>query len=252
MGDVSLPPLDVQNFVASIPTKSAVSHASVQKPFNQLDICISIVSNSRLLSESLILLLQNHWLMNVVNSGSGDVNIASTSMSPTNHLVLLDSGIGHNAVLTHIRKWRSLQPPPYIVVIELKNDPDLIVDCIEAGAHGYALQSALSIEVIQVIEQVYQGVARCSPEITAKLFARLTQLKAVQQFREKPVLTSRELEVVYYVAKYYSDRDIATKLFIEVRTVKHHVHNILQKLNVKHRRDAAQLAIDNGWLNLTS
>lgn len=251
MGDVSLPPLDVQNF-ALIPKRSAVSHASVQKSFNQIDICISIVSNSHLLREALTLLLQNHWSIDVVNSSPGDADIAFTSIGSINHLVLLDSGIGHNVVLARIRKWRSLQSSPYIVVIELKNDPDLIVDCIEAGAHGYALQSALSVEVIQVIEQVYQGVAQCSPEITAKLFARLTQSKDVQQFREKPVLTCRELEVVYYVAKYYSDRDIATELFIEVRTVKHHVHNILQKLNVKHRRDAAQLAIDNGWLNLTS
>jgi len=126
------------------------------------------------------------------------------------------------------------------------------LSCIEAGAHGYALQGASSAEVIQVIEQVHRGVAHCSPEVTAKLFARLTQLKTVQQSIEKPALTCRELEVLHYIAKDYSDRGIASALVIEVRTVKHHVHNILRKLNVKHRRDAAQLAINNGWLNLIS
>ena len=70
--------------------------------------------------------------------------------------------------------------PPYIVVLELSNDVDTILTCIEAGAHGYTLQGASSEEVNKVILQVRQGIAQCSPEITAKLFSRLTELRATQ------------------------------------------------------------------------
>jgi DNA-binding NarL/FixJ family response regulator len=162
------------------------------------------------------------------------------------------SGIGENTTITHIQAWRSLQPSPYVVVLELKNHIDPILDCIEAGAHGYALQGASSVEVIQIVEQVYQGTAHCSPEVIAKLFERLAQPKPVQQSQEKPLLTRRKLEVLHCIAKKYSDREIAIELVVEVRTVKHHVHNILRKFKVKHRWQAAQVALENRWLEPTS
>ncbi|NEQ21868.1 MAG: response regulator transcription factor [Microcoleus sp. SIO2G3] len=213
---------------------------------------ISIVSNSYLLREAITLLLKSHQPTYLINSYAGDVNIVLTAINPSNHLVLIDSGMGDNATITHIQEWRSLQPSPYVVVLELKNDIELILDCIEAGAHGYALEGASSAEVIQIVEQVYQGTAQCSPEVTAKLFERLAQPKAMQQSQEKPLLTRRELEVLHCIAKNYSDREIAIELVIEVRTVKHHVHNILRKFKVKHRWQAAQVALENRWLEPTS
>jgi DNA-binding NarL/FixJ family response regulator len=63
-----------------------------------------------------------------------------------------------------------------------------------------------------------------------------------------PPLTQRELEVLRYVNLDYSNQQIAELLTIEIRTVKHHVHNILQKLQLRHRWDAARLAVEQGWL----
>lgn len=233
-------------------TKAALGYTSDQEKLIQHNRCISIISNSHLLHEALMLPLKAQPLMQIVNHYAGDVDIVSTIINPLSHLVLLDSGIGRDLTITRIQQWRSLQPSPYVVVLELKNDIDLILSCVEAGTHAYALQGASSTEIAQVIEQVYQGSFQCSPEITAQLFERLSQPKSLQRSGEKSPLTRRELEVLHYVAKEYSDREIATQLVIEIRTVKHHVHNILQKLNVKHRWDAAQLALKNCWLDLTS
>jgi DNA-binding NarL/FixJ family response regulator len=213
---------------------------------------ISIVSDSYLLREAITLLLQSHQSTYLINSEAGDINSVSTAINLSNHLVLIDSAIGKKATITQIQEWRSLQPSPYVVVLELKNDIELILDCIQVGAHGYALQGASSAEVIQIVEQVFQGAAQCSPEVTAKLFERLAQPKAVQPSQEKPLLTRRELEVLHCIAKNYSDREIAIELVVAVRTVKHHVHNILRKFKVKHRWQAAQLALENRWLEPTS
>jgi two-component system nitrate/nitrite response regulator NarL len=232
--------------------KSALVYRPNQEKLIQPDRYISIISNSCLLHEALTLSLEAHQSIQIVNHYAGDVDIVPTISNPLSHLVLLDSGIGRNLTITRIQQWRSLRPSPYVVVLELKNDIDLILSYVEAGAHAYALQGASSTEITQVIEQVYQGSFQCSPEITAQLFERLFQPKSLQEFGEKSPLTRRELEVLHYVAKEYSDREIATQLVIEIRTVKHHVHNILQKLNVKHRWDAAQLALKNCWLDLTS
>jgi DNA-binding NarL/FixJ family response regulator len=229
---------------------STLVRASNSTQAIQSECCISIVSNSHLLGEALISLLKAHPSLRSLLYYTGDADTVPNVVDPGNHLILLDSGMGQDVTIMRIRQWRSLDPSPYIVVLELKSDTDLILDCIEAGAHAYALQDASSTDIAHVIEQVYQGVFQCSPAITAKLFERLTQAKNMPQLQEKPLLTRRELDVLHYVAKEWSDREIATQLVIEVRTVKHHVHNILRKLNVRNRWDAAQLALKNCWLDL--
>jgi DNA-binding NarL/FixJ family response regulator len=249
MENVSLPPgLCPQTLTL---TKPALACSSMQEQLNQPDIHLSIVSNSHLLREALTVLLQTHHSIHLIDNYAGDADIISTVTNSSNHLFLLDSGIGREAAISHIQAWRSQQPSSYVIVLELKNDSDLILDCIEAGAHGYALQGAKSAEVIEIIEQVCQGTAQCSKEVTAKLFERLAHFKtAVQQSNTKPPLTRRELEVLHCIAKNYSDREIATELVIEVRTVKHHVHNILRKLNVKNRWYAARLVLENEVLQI--
>jgi DNA-binding NarL/FixJ family response regulator len=210
---------------------------------------IHIVSNSHLLHEALILFLNKCPTTDLVHRHTSEDPVPLSLENASRQLVLLDSGIGHELAMRRIQQWRSLDPAPYVVVLEVKQNDDLILALIESGAHAYALQGASSGEIRELIEQVYQGTFQCSPEITAKLFARLSQPKAKPESTVKPLLTHRELEVLYYVEKEYSDRAIATQLTIEVRTVKHHVHNSLQKLNVRYRRDAAQLALQNGWLD---
>jgi DNA-binding NarL/FixJ family response regulator len=254
MGNVSLPAkLGAQNFsLTSAKAALTVTSAPASVIWLEPKITISIVSNSHLLREALIFLLKHYPFIRRVTPHPSGIERIQSITPPTQHVILLDSGIGQEALLAHLQEWRSPDSAPYIVVIELKNDPDLILDCIEAGAHAYALQGASSTQITKVIEQVYQGAFQCPPEITAKLFDRLSQPKTVQQLREKSPLTRRELEVLTYIAKEYSNREIAAQLFVEVRTVKHHVHNILHKLNVRHRWDAAQLALKNCWLNLPS
>jgi DNA-binding NarL/FixJ family response regulator len=241
MGNISLSP-DMCPQTLTL-TKPALTCSSMHEQLIQPHIHLSIVSNSHLLREALTVLLQTHQSIHSIDNYPGDADIISSVTNSANYLFLLDSGIGSAATISHIQAWRSQQPSAYVIVLELKNDSDLILECIEAGAHGYALQGASSAEVIEIVEQVCQGTAQCSPQVTAKLFERLAKAKTVQQSHSQPHLTRRELEVLNCITKNYSDREIATELFIEVRTVKHHVHNILRKLNVKHRWDAAQLQL---------
>jgi DNA-binding NarL/FixJ family response regulator len=232
------------------PTKSTLAGESASTPVNviQSDACIHIISDSHLLREALNLFLNQWQPDDLISHYTGADSAPSTLKDSSVQLLLLDSGIGRELAIGLIQQWRSLFSSIHIVVLEVKKDTDLILSFIEAGAHAYAFQGASSHEIKKIIEQVYQGSFQCSPEITATLFARLSQPQMIQQSREKTPLTRRELEVLYYVSKGYSDREISTQLVIEIRTVKHHVHNSLQKLNVRYRRDAAEVALENGWL----
>lgn len=198
--------------------------------------------------EALLLLLESHQSISLVGRYRGDIDVKEAMPNPLGHVVLIDSGIGSDLVVIRIQQWRKFVPSPYVVVLELSNDVDTILACIEAGAHGYTLQGASSEEVNHVILQVSQGIAHCSPEVTAKLFARLADLRTTQRPIVNNPLSSREMEVLQLIAKGYSDRAIALELVIEICTVKHHVHKILHKLAVKHRWDAARLATDQGWI----
>jgi DNA-binding NarL/FixJ family response regulator len=195
-----------------------------------------IVSHSHLLREALVHLIKTYFQTD----------------NSSQEWVLLDYGIGQDTVISSLQDSRLQHPEVYLVVVELKNDPTLILDCIAAGAHAYVLQGASGSEIMGVMEQVDRCRFHCPPEITTKLFERLTQVKAtspqmVPSSAPRPSLTQRELEVLQYIARGYGDRAIAAELVIAVRTVKHHVHNLLGKLNVQSRWQAAQLAIDNDW-----
>jgi two-component system nitrate/nitrite response regulator NarL len=210
---------------------------------------ISIVSNSQLLREGLTSLLMAHSRLHIIGSYSGRMPGAIPLPSPAGHVVLLDGNLGRNLGVAWTLYWHGMDPPAHVVLLELLEDIDLILSYIEAGAAGYTLQGASVADLVEAIDGVRQRVAHCSPEVTAGLFARLAALRsAVPPVGLAAQLTPRELEVLRYIAEDYSNQAIANALVIEVRTVKHHVHNILEKLNMRRRGDAARFAATQGWL----
>ena len=110
-------------------TKSVLVCASDQEQLIQRDIYISIVSNSRLLYEALMVPLKAHRSHPIVNHYASDIGIVQAIIHSPSHLVLLDSGIGQNLTITCVQQWRLLRPFPYVVILELKNDTDLIRLC---------------------------------------------------------------------------------------------------------------------------
>lgn len=241
---------------SSAPSQASRSARALPQPIKVQSPClaeanavISVVSNSKLLREALVSLLKKKQTVQFVGSYASEVAVTPLLPNPTNHVVLLDSGIGQEATIAHIQQWRTLEPLPSIVVLELPDDSEVILAYIEAGAHGYVLQGGSIAEVSGMIQQVRRGTAQCSPEVTAKLFDRLVQLRRAQPLLTKTILTVRELEVLRCIARGCRDREIASELVVEVRTVKHHVHNLLQKLNAKHRWEAVQLAAEKGCID---
>jgi len=129
--------------------------------------------------------------------------------------------------------------------IETKAD---ILRYLEASAAGYVHAEKGLEELVRTIRAVHRGEALVSPEIAAALMTRLAQLASLARLNsrrwssEAADLTSREREVLDLIRRDLSNRQIADHLRLEVGTVKNHVHNILAKLNVNSRQDAAACA----------
>ena len=213
-------------------------------------VSLIIVSNSQIVCEGLLAGLQQHLTIQRVTVISAESE--PPILQQDNLIALIDSGIGQQAAQYWTRYWRSHRPPAHVIVLEMVNDVQSILVCIEAGASGYVIRGASTAEICQRIEQVCGGKTHCSPEVAAELFARVAEgfhnhkrMLAVVPME----LTARELEVLYLIAQGYNNQEIADRLVIAIHTVKHHVHHILKKLDCTHRREAAALARQQGWFD---
>jgi two-component system nitrate/nitrite response regulator NarL len=115
---------------------------------------------------------------------------------------------------------------------------------VEAGANGYVLKDNSVDELLTRIRVAYREKALVSPKIVAALMSRVTEWAQLfadieAGISESADLTPREREILELIGQGLTNQEIADSLFIEVGTVKNHVHNILQKLDVSSRQDAA-------------
>lgn len=211
---------------------------------------ISIVSGSRLLQEGLVMLLKPYITVELISSIPALPIPPVNASNPRGHIVLVDSNIGLSALIDWTCYWRNLDMPAWVLGVEMEDNAETVLASIEAGINGYVLRGAAPTEVAEAIRTVQSGCANCSPQMIAQLFARLAAMKAMNagQTFAAVSLTSRELQVLDLIAKGYSNKEIALALCITLRTVKHHVHQILNKLQLKHRREAATLALERGWV----
>jgi two-component system, NarL family, nitrate/nitrite response regulator NarL len=115
-----------------------------------------------------------------------------------------------------------------------------IVACAEAGITGYLTHNASCDELREVVKAAARGEVNCSPQLAAALVRRLAALAAGHQPEvTAPELTRRERQVARLIEQDLTNKEIATRLGIEVATVKNHVHNLLAKLSVRRRGEAA-------------
>ena len=168
-------------------------------------------------------------------------------------VVVLDVGRPEDQVFDSIKDFTSRFEDVKLVVLGLQEVDSEILRFIEAGASAYVLKEASINEMSVVIDQVLRGEAVCSPKIASTMFSRLADLARTRRREERLEalnLTPRELEILRLVADGLSNKEIAARLYLSFHTVKNHVHNILEKLNVQHRSQAVEYAARKRWLKV--
>lgn|SRR5699024_665626 len=126
-------------------------------------------------------------------------------------------------------------PQARILIVTSFLDDEKVYPAIEAGAAGYLLKTSSAHEIAEAIRATYRGERVMEPEVSNKLADRV----ASRQFQLHEDLTNREKEVLDLIAQGRSNQEIADELFITLKTVKTHVSNILSKLEVEDRTQAA-------------
>ncbi|MUL64648.1 DNA-binding response regulator [Mycobacterium sp. CBMA 234] len=154
-------------------------------------------------------------------------------------LVLVNLDTRDSAML--LRATFEICPHSKVIVLGMAEDDETgIVACAEAGVAGYHLRTDSLSDLRGLIQRVADGETSCSPRVSAILMRRLSALATQRQPAAKDlVLTVREAQILRMLEKGLSNRDIADELCIAIHTVKNHVHNLLHKLGVSTRAEAA-------------
>lgn len=141
-------------------------------------------------------------------------------------------------------------PNSRVMILTSFGEEDKVVPAIQAGAHGYLLKDIAPDQLIQSIRNAHRGEVQLHPTAAQQLMSVIAQKEAVEsrssQFETGP-LTEREGEILRLIACGMSNREIAEKVFISEKTVKTHVSNILSKLHLDDRTQAAIYALKHGF-----
>jgi two-component system vancomycin resistance associated response regulator VraR/NarL family two-component system response regulator LiaR len=143
---------------------------------------------------------------------------------------------GIEATKTILKAW----PQAKIIILTSFIDDEKVYPAIEAGAASYILKTSTAEEIANTIRKTTAGQSVLEPEVTNKMMNRMTHQAETKLYED---LTNREREVLGLIAKGRSNQEIADELFITLKTVKTHVSNILAKLQVDDRTQAAIYAI---------
>lgn len=153
--------------------------------------------------------------------------------------LVMDVMDGIEATTKILSEW----PEARIIIVTSFIDDEKVYPAIEAGAAGYLLKTSSAREIANAVRATHRGETVLEAEVTGKMMARLNQ-------KNQPVLhddlTNREHEILLLIAAGMSNQEIADELFITLKTVKTHVSNILAKLDVEDRTQAAIYSFKHG------
>jgi two-component system nitrate/nitrite response regulator NarL len=158
-------------------------------------------------------------------------------------LILLDLTTPESAAI--IRDVEQLQRGVPIVVLGVGDAEQDMLACVEAGVAGLVSRDAAIDDLVVALESAARGELQCTPQFAGSLLRRVAALAAARE-PAAPIerLTVRESQIVKLLEQQLSNKEIAVRLGIEGATVKNHVHNLLEKLQVHRRTDVASLLGD--------
>jgi DNA-binding NarL/FixJ family response regulator len=161
-------------------------------------------------------------------------------------VVLIGSSLNKGEALKLTYEISTTYPDSKVLIMGLSEIEQTVFEFIEAGASAYTLKHGSLEELVKAIEGTCRGEAVCSPRIAYSVSARIAQLSRSNFNRSEihhSLLTEREEEVLQLLADGLSNKHIAARLCISLSTVKNHVHNILEKLDVRNRAEAISYAL---------
>ncbi len=214
---------------------------------------VALVEDHQLVRDGIRSLLNNTQTIEVVAEADCAREMLSMLESIKPDVMLVDISLPEMSGIELARTITTNHPGIRVIILSMHTEQEYIFNSLRSGAKGYLHKSISREELIEAIEQVYQGNEYFSKEVSGIILkSYLKQIKnpeRADEYEDKK-LTARELEILRMVAQGYSNQLIADKLFISVRTVESHKNHIMQKLELTTTVDLVKYAIKSKIIDL--
>ena len=211
---------------------------------------VLLVDDQALFREGLETLLSVHKDIQVVGQASNGQEALEAAAKVHPDVVLMDVRMPILDGVQATRRLKRALPECRVIVLTTFDDDEYVFDALRAGAVGYLLKDVASARLVEAIRGTARGESILEPSVAAKVIAEFTRVSsmvpAAQMDQLVEPLSERELEILAWIARGYSNKEIASQLFIAEGTVKNHVTHILGKLGVRDRTQAALKARELG------
>lgn len=206
---------------------------------------VLLVDDHKLFRSGVKALLARQPDLEVVGEAADGIDGVKQARQLNPDIVLLDLDMPGVSGLEAVRTLTEELPQTRVLMLTVSEDAEDLLDTLRAGAAGYLLKNIDTEYFVDAIRRAASGESVVSPEMTGKLVAGLKG-PAAAALPEKNGLSAREREILVVLARGASNKEIAREFELAESTVKIHVQNILRKLNLNSRVQAAVYAVEHG------
>ncbi|MDX1377384.1 MAG: response regulator transcription factor [Anaerolineales bacterium] len=205
---------------------------------------VLLVNEIRLIGNIIIAALEDEPDINVIDCVTSPEEAIKVVQENEVDAVLVSTRLANQGALKLTSAIAEMEPTTKVLALGLSEEKKHVLRYVEAGAAGYVLKDDSLDDLVNTVRSVQHGKMPVSPKIATAMMERLSSLAQIFSDIENSTadtagLTSRETEVLELIGQGLTNQQIAEHLVIEIGTVKNHVHNILEKLNVSSRGEAA-------------
>jgi DNA-binding NarL/FixJ family response regulator len=212
---------------------------------------VLVVDDQELFRRGITMLLASDDGIEVVGEAGDGVEATEIAAATAPDVVLLDVRMPRRSGIEACRAIKEAVPSAKILMLTMSDEEADLYEAVKSGAAGYLLKDSSLEEVNNAVRVVADGQSLISPSMAVKLIDEFKQMARVDREQVPTLrLTERELEVLRLVAKGMNNREIAQELYISENTVKNHVRNILEKLQLHSRMEAVMYAVREKLLDL--
>ncbi|TSJ61275.1 response regulator transcription factor [Allobacillus sp. SKP2-8] len=219
---------------------------------------IVLIDDHKLFREGIKRILEFEDDFRVVAEGNDGTEALDLVSKYRPDVVIMDINMPNINGVEATQQLIDLFPDVRVIILSIHDDESYVVHALKTGALGYMLKEMDTDELVNAIKIVSEGGSYVHPKVTHNLLKDYHRLSSregegfthVEYRKPLHLLTRRECEVLQLMTDGRSNRSISEDLYISEKTVKNHVSNILQKMNVNDRTQAVVTAIKNGWVEV--
>lgn len=230
---------------------------------------VLVVDDQRLMRDGIASLLEIQDAIEVVGTASNGQEALEQAVSLHPNVILMDVRMPVMDGVVATEQIHRQLPACRILMLTTFDDEAYIIDALRAGASGYLLKDLPAPDLASAVQAVYKGIYQLDPTVASKVIASFSRPQTFDAAKQPGVvssssssttsnaaspsprladLTGREIEVLRLIARGATNREIAEQLVISEGTVKNHISNILSRLGLRDRTQAAIYAHEKGWL----